>query len=189
MPIPRTIIPSSGAVSFGDVNVAIEWARGRADTYLYGSSIYGNSLRGSWNVDLGIQMVASDNFDGTANYYITTTDNIGQTVPDYQVDVNVTAQSPYMVVYDTFLASTINSFTLNRTISAGNTITVTFLHNYSLDCSAYPTWDCYLTGVTYVTSTSVTQSGTAVNENAPFSMSSFLGKSRYRTYVATCYAC
>ena len=187
MPYPRTVLASSGALSFGNINAAIEWSSNRANTAMRGNGFFGDvSLVASWNATLDIFLSVTD-YGGYATYYHYSTGY--ETIPDSLVDTTVTITSSYYYIYDPYL----NTQTVvyvgtdyiygNSYFSSGGT---SFYDIYCYDQINFP---CYVTGLTFTGSVSPASSGNFLNESAGYAVSEFYGKQRYRSYNANCSLC
>jgi hypothetical protein len=199
MGIPRTVIPSSGAVSFGDINAAIEWSFSRSNTYMRGDGGFQDgSLIASWNATL-IAFVyidyASDN--GYTSFTLLADQASYETLPDFEVDVNVYIDLD-VYYYD---AGTNSSYSMgnswftvywpNTNFAAGASSTYTVINYYDM-----AGWGGYggvgsFSFVNSIVSITPTSSGTEVDESAGFGVAEFRDKSRYRGYTAsiTCFQC
>jgi hypothetical protein len=190
MGIPRTIIPTSGAVSFGDINAAIEWSFSRSNSFMRGNGGFQDgSLVASWNADL-ITYPYIDGDDGYTSFTLRGYEESYDTLPDLQVDVDVDVDID-VYYYDASL-TTVTSIDKyigvvwpNLYFVAGTSIAA---NTYSyLD---FPAWGGYGGSGSYsfpgsIVSISPTQSGTAVDQSAGYGVEEFRGKSRYRGYSAS----
>jgi hypothetical protein len=199
MGIPRTVIPSSGAVSFGDINAAIEWSFSRSNTYMRGDGAFQDgSLIASWNATL-VAFVYVDYItnNGLTSFTLMADQASYETLPDVEVDVLVNIDLD--VYYHDFDNNTDTSmgdswFTVfwpSTNFAAGSTSTSTLIYYSDMDGWLGPGGTGSYAFVHNIVSITPTSSGTAVDESAGFGVAEFRDKSRYRGYTAslTCLEC
>jgi hypothetical protein len=194
MPFPRNSIPSSGSVSFGDLNAAIEWSRTRSNTRMRGTSLYSGSLVGSWNAKLSIRIGSWFDYGGQIFFWNaeSTLYDPHDVLPDVEVDTDVFCYPAYYITSDgagysqgPHVATSL--LAEGSTISGGNNVGSVGEVNYADKCGSGYSF-CFVTDVLFLGEPlSITASGDAVNEDAPFLMSEFrgvgkVGRTRYREY-------